>query len=326
MAPASQSSPRLSIPGHSSAEADAVSVVIPAHNYAHYLPSAIDSVLAQTHAALEVIVVDDGSTDPTAETVSRYTDPRVRYVWQSNAGLSAARNTGIREARFPFVAFLDADDLWQPALLAEVMRSFAALPPSYAAVATSSARIDADGQPIEGRKFTFEQSGEFTARDFCIRNRPLSSSIVIRRAVFAECGDFDTTLRSSEDRDMWIRLTARGHRFHFLGEPLACIRRHGANMSRNAPRMKQNTRRVLNKAWRAGAVSRLHAAFWLRVLAVHYFQVAWTHFDDGMRLRALRYLLTSWLLWPVFLQPRSVYEPHLFRLRALAHFLLRWQP
>ena len=300
-----------------------VSVVIPAHNYAHYLPTAIDSVLAQTRPDLEVVVVDDGSTDSTAEVVARYSDPRVRYVWQRNAGLSAARNTGIREARFPFVAFLDADDRWQPALLDEVMRCFASLPSTYAAVATSSARIDADGAPIEGQKFSFERSGELTARDFCIRNRPLSSSIVLRRAVFAECGDFDTALRSSEDRDMWIRLTARGHRFHFLSEPLACIRRHGANMSRNAPRMKQNTRRVLNKAWRAGAVPRLQQAFWLRVLAVHYFQVAWTHFDDGMRLRALCYLLTSFLLWPVFLNPGSVSEPRFFRLRALAHFVLR---
>ena len=319
MAPASESSPRLSAPGHSSP----VSVVIPAHNYAHYLPSAIDSILAQTYSEFEIIVIDDGSTDSTREVISRYTDPRVRYVWQSNAGLSAARNTGIREARFPLVAFLDADDRWQPTLLDEVMRCFAALPSSYAAVATSSARIDAEGQPIEGPKFVFEKSGELTARDFCIRNRPLSSSIVVKREVFAECGDFDTTLRSSEDRDMWIRLTARGHRLHFLGEPLACIRRHGANMSKNAPRMKQNTRRVLNKAWRTGAVSQLQIAFWLRVLAVHYFQVAWTHFDDGMRARALRYLLTSVLLWPIFLRPRSVYEPHLFRIRALAHFLLR---
>ncbi len=326
MAPASESSPRLSIPGHPSPEAPwptGVSVVIPAHNYAHYLPTAIDSILAQTCPDLEVIVVDDGSTDSTADIVARYTDPRVRYVWQLNAGLSAARNTGIREARFPYVAFLDADDRWQPSLIAEVMACFAALPPSYSAVATSSARIDADGRPIEGRKFVFEDSRDLTTRDFCIRNRPLSSSIVIKRSVFAECGDFDTTLRSSEDRDMWIRLTARGHRLHFLGEPLACIRRHGANMSKNAPRMKQNSRRVLNKAWRAGAVPRLHLAFWLRVLAVHYFQVAWTHFDDGMRARAFGYLLTSVALWPIFLRPRRVYEPHFFRVRALAHFLLR---
>src|SRR5690349_21494110 len=100
-----------------SSTATSVSVIIPTYNYAHYLPCAIDSVLAQTQPAAEVIVVDDGSTDATREVCARYTDPRVRYVHQSNAGLSAARNTGLREARSPLVAFLDADDRWEPAFL-----------------------------------------------------------------------------------------------------------------------------------------------------------------------------------------------------------------
>src|SRR4051812_40739997 len=100
-----------------SASASPVSVVIPTYNYAHYLPQAVDSVLAQTHRALEVIVVDDGSTDSTPEACASFKDPRVRYVRQPNAGLSAARNTGIREALFPLVAFLDADDCWMPHLL-----------------------------------------------------------------------------------------------------------------------------------------------------------------------------------------------------------------
>ena len=91
-----------------------VSVVIPAYNYARYLPEAIRSVLAQTHSDLECIVVDDGSTDNTREVVSAIEDPRVRYVHQANAGLSSARNTGIREAEHPFVGFLDADDRWLP--------------------------------------------------------------------------------------------------------------------------------------------------------------------------------------------------------------------
>ena len=135
------------------------------------------------------------------------------------------------------------------------------------------------------------------------------------------CGGFDTALRSSEDRDMWIRLTARGHRFFFIAEPLAFIRRHPANMSKNAPRMKRNSQLVLTRAWRSGAVSRLAVPFWLRVFSIHYFLVAWTHFDDGLRLAALRYWLTSVALWPLFFCPRRVFEPPLFRLRALRHFL-----
>ncbi len=303
-------------------EPPSVSVVIPAFNYAHYLPQAIASALAQTHSALELIVVDDGSTDGTRAAVAAFTDPRVRYVWQENAGLSASRNTGIREARHAFIAFLDADDIWKPEFLSTALRQFAALPQEFAAVATAPARMDASGAPAAGPGYTSAHTGELTVRDFCLRNRPLSSSVVVKRHVFTDCGGFDTALRSSEDRDMWIRLTAHGHRFFFIGEPLAFIRRHPENMSKNAARMKANSQRVLTRAWRRGVVPRLAAPFWLRAFAIHYAIVARTHFDDGLRARALLCLLTSAALWPFFLRPRRCFERPLFRLRALARFLL----
>ncbi|MDR3406696.1 MAG: glycosyltransferase family A protein [Chthoniobacter sp.] len=305
----------------SPALSDQVSVVIPAYNYAHFLPEAIASVLAQTWADFELIIIDDGSTDTTPDVCARYTDPRVRTVRQPNAGLSAARNTGLREARFPFVAFLDADDRWEPCFLASVLREFHRLGPSFVAVGTGCSRMNASGEPLPPPRQNFLQTGELTTASFCLRNRPLSSSIVIRRDVFDECGHFDTALRSSEDRDMWIRIAARGHRFYYLGEPLVAIRRHPQNMSKNAPRMKRNSGLVLRRAWRSGAVARWRVLFWLRAASIHYFLVAWTHFDDGLRARAWLYLLASILLWPVFLRAHLVAEPPLFRLRALAYFL-----
>jgi len=303
-----------------------ISVVIPAFNYAQYLPVAIDSVLAQTFAAFELIIVDDGSTDATPGVCAGYGDQRVRRVWQQNAGLSAARNTGIREARFPCIAFLDADDRWEPGFLAAIVREFARLEASFAVVSTATARMDAAGRSLPPPRRRFLKSRELTAADFCLRNRPLSSSVAIRRTAFEECGTFDTRLRSSEDRDMWIRLTGRGHRFYFLDEPLAIIRRHPQNMSKNAPRMKSNSGLVLRRAWRAGAVPRLHLPFWLRAAAIHYFLVAWTHLDDGLRWRAWLYLFTSIALSPIFLRPRLVAEPPFFRLRAILHFLRRRRP
>ncbi len=302
--------------------ADAVSVVIPAYNYAHFLPDAIASILEQTHPAYEIIVVDDGSKDNTREVVARFTDPRVRYVWQQNAGLSAARNTGIAQARTPFVAFLDADDQWFPGFLSAVVERFQALEKRYGLVATATTRMDQSGQKLPPPRRVFSLSGTLTPRDFIMRNRCLSSSIVARRAVFDECGFFDTTLRSSEDRDMWIRITTK-YGFWLIDEPLGYIRRHGDNMSKNAPRMKQNSGTVMVKAWRAGAVSRWDVPFWLRAFSVHYFQIAWTHYEAGYRARAFQYLATSVALWPVFLKPAQVFEPPLFRLRALAHFVLR---
>lgn len=308
----------------SAAALTGVSVVIPAFNYAAFLPHAIDSVLAQNHSSLEVIVVDDGSTDATREVVKRYAgDSRVRYVWQENAGLSAARNTGIREARFPFVGFLDADDRWAPEFLQEVMERFRSLPGEFSVVATAHQRIGNDGESLENPKVDGIRDGELTVRDFILRNRPLSSSIIIRAAAFRECGGFDPSLRSSEDRDMWIRLTATGHRFWFINRPLASIRRHVGNMSKHAERMKRNSRTVMVNAWRREAVSRRDVRFWLRAFSVHFVQIAWTHFDAGLRLRAICYLLTSVLLYPFFRKPMSISEPPLFRLRALAYFTLR---
>src|SRR6478736_2185706 len=120
------------------AVAPAVSIVIPAYNYAHYLPETIASVLAQSFARFELLVVDDGSTDNTKAVVQALKDPRIRYVWQPNRGLSAARNTGIAECRFNYVAFLDADDLWQPDFLECVMAEYSRLEPEYALVATAT--------------------------------------------------------------------------------------------------------------------------------------------------------------------------------------------
>jgi glycosyltransferase involved in cell wall biosynthesis len=296
-----------------------VSIAIPAYNYAHYLPAAIDSLLAQTYPHFEVLVIDDGSKDNTREVVAEYTDPRVRYVWQENAGLSAARNTGVREARHDFVGFLDADDVWEPGLLARVMQQYAELPTEYGAVATAAHRMAQDGRLLSGNHFSFGGSGEIKARDFCLRNRPMSSSIILRKAVFAQCGGFDTTLRSSEDRDMWLRLTTAGWRFWFIDEPLARIRRHPFNMSKNAGRMTANRRRILQKARFSGLVARW-SPFWLKVFSIHHYQAAWTYFHEASRVRALMHLWCSWFYWPFFLCPSAVSQPALFRLRALRNF------
>jgi glycosyltransferase involved in cell wall biosynthesis len=303
-----------------------ISVVIPAFNYGCYLPQTISSVLNQTRPASEVLVIDDGSTDDTPGTVlslSAGASIPLRYIHQQNAGLSVARNTGIRETRHPYIAFLDADDLWESRLLECVMERYAQLPPEYGLVATGSSRMDADGARIALPNRQWDTDGEFNVRDFCLRNRPLSSSVVIRREVFDAIGGFDTELRSSEDRDLWIRATAAGFRFWFINEPLCRIRRHAGNMSKSAPRMKANSGLVLRRAWMNGAVSRWNLPLWQRAFAIHHQQVATTHFEAGYRLRAFAYLAFSVLIWPFFLNPIAVYEPPLFRVRTLFRFIQR---
>lgn len=297
-----------------------VSVVIPAYNYAHYLPAAIASALAQTYPALEVLVIDDGSTDGAREVVERISDTRVRYIRQENAGLSAARNTGVKEARHAFVAFLDADDCWEPELLARAMAQFAALPADYGAVAAGSRKMGPDSTLLPDKPYRLRDDGELTARDFCLKNAPLSSSVVLRKAVFEQCGNFDVLLRSSEDRDFWLRLTSGGWRFWFIEQPLARIRRHPANMSKQAARMMANRGAVLCKARQSGMVAPRWSPFWLRVFSLHRYHAAWTFHHEGARRRALWNLGCSWLLWPWFARPSQLALPRWFRLRALRHF------
>ena len=115
-----------------------VSVVVPAYNYARYLPKAIDSALGQTHPPLEVIVVDDGSTDDTPRVLAAYAD-RIRVIRQANQGAGAARNAGIAAARGEYVAFLDSDDLWHPRKLELQLARFASDPETTAFISEVSA-------------------------------------------------------------------------------------------------------------------------------------------------------------------------------------------
>ena len=298
-----------------------VSVVIPAYNYGRYLRCAIDSALAQSFANLEVIVVDDGSTDDTPAIVRSCPDPRVRYLHQANAGLSAARNTGIREARAPFIALLDADDLWLPGMLAAAMERFASLPKEAGVVACASTRVDVDGRPIGGKAFFPSGDRWFTASEIVLQSRFMPSTVVARREAYAECGEFDTTLRSSEDRDMWIRIGMRFRIFH-LGTPSVLIRKHGSNMSKHAERMRCNMRKVIGKAWSARVMPRWDLPFWLRVLSIFHFQNAWMRFDEQRPWAAVWDGVLSLLLWPWFPKPRELNEPPFFRMRGCGRFVL----
>ena len=298
-----------------------VSVVIPAYNYARFLRDAVSSALDQQWSPMEVLVVDDGSTDETPTLLAGLLDPRLRVIRQKNAGLSAARNTGIREARHELIAFLDADDRWGPDFLSTVAGRFTELSAEFAIVASGWQRITHDGVLVAQPGRIVAPANVLTARDFIIRNRVFPSAVVARKSAFAVCGNFDTTLRSSEDRDMWIRITSR-YRAAYIDKPLVYIRRHGDNMSKNAVRMRQNTGMTLGKAWKAGTVSRLNLLFWARSRSVFEYSSAWTHFGAGQRGKALRYLAYSFLLCPFFIRPSGLGERPLFRLRALRNFLV----
>ena len=210
-----------------SRDAAIVSVVIPTFNHAAFLPAAIKSALDQDFADLEIIVVDDGSTDETRAIAAGYGD-RVQYLWQENAGLSAARNAGIRAARGQFVALLDADDVWLPDFLSTVMGRWRD-DPGLGAVYTGFYSIDQEGHRLPQVSTSTVPAEELYDRlldgEFFV-----PSAVVTRRDCFDRVGFFDEALRGSEDWDMWLRVS-REYRMAGLPLPLVHYRIHGSNMS-----------------------------------------------------------------------------------------------
>ncbi len=302
-----------------SEECPGVTVVIPAYNYAHFLPEAIDSALSQDWQKVEVIVVDDGSTDNTPEVAAGYGD-RIRYIRKKNAGLPAARNTGIQAATYPFIGFLDADDRWEKGFLSCALKYLTSQDEQYGIVATQSVQIDENGLEFQLKSLTWHVRGRLDHRDILLKTRFSPSAVVARKSVLMEAGLFDETLRSSEDRDMWIRMAAKKPAY-LVPERLVYIRRHRNSMSRNAVRMKQNIFKVLGKAKAQGIVPSGDFAFWLKAYSFAYFQSAWMFFEQGSRFMALRELAMSCLFWPWHGAPNDLNEPVLFRFRSCRYFL-----
>ncbi len=221
-----------------------VSVVIPCYNQAHFLREAIESALAQTYTPLEIVVVDDGSTDDTFAVAQSYGD-RVVAVRQPNAGLSAARNAAIRASNGAFVVLLDSDDKLLPSGVASRVR-FLLEDPEVAIVTGYYREMDAEGTLLpripELRKPTAQPALYQTVR----RNWGPPVGWTIRRSALERCGLFDPLLRSCEDWDLLIRLSSR-YGFAYDPEVGAHYRQLPGQMSRNSLVMYDAGLTVLRK-------------------------------------------------------------------------------
>jgi glycosyltransferase involved in cell wall biosynthesis len=181
-----------------------VTVVMPAWNVAPFVEQAIGSVLAQTLGDLELIVVDDGSTDETAARVSAAADPRGGRGRQANAGSAAARNAGIRLGRAPLIAFLDGDDLWHPTKLERHAEWLAAHPETDLTFSWSRI-IDEAGRDTgrTGRR----EAGVVPVERLLVENVVGNgSAVVLRREALDRAGHFDPALPAAVDRDVWVRV------------------------------------------------------------------------------------------------------------------------
>ena len=270
-----------------------VSVVVPTYNYRHYVGEAIESVLAQSHQPLEILVVDDGSTDGTQEELRRF-NGRIRYLHQPNRGLSAARNTGILAAAGEFIALLDADDLWAPTKIEKQMALMDS--PEVGVVFCALNRIDVRSGAEEVKHCLPDSRGDLR-RMLLHRNCMTASTVLVRRACFEKAGLFDESLRSAEDWDMWIRISRHFH-FDYVPEPLITYRIHGANMTKKIATMHQYQMQVLRRAFDEDPIAAADRLLRRRGLAYVHFDAGDEYFAAGDYRAARRHLLRSVVLWP----------------------------
>jgi glycosyltransferase involved in cell wall biosynthesis len=225
-----------------------VSVLMPAYNVEPYLADAAISVLRQTYADLELIIVDDGSTDRTGQIAEeiRLSDPqRVRVIARRNGGQSAARNSALAISRGEFLALLDGDDIWDPEFLAQQMAVFDTHP--QIDLVTGNGRFlgsTRHGWPV--RPFP-DRRPRITLATIISDEQAVFVMTVFRRRVLDTIGGFDESLRTNEDFEYWFRAAMAGFRFARNSEPLAWYRRRHDSLSAEGPRMLAGALRVCAK-------------------------------------------------------------------------------
>jgi glycosyltransferase involved in cell wall biosynthesis len=234
----------------------AVSVILPTFNRAHKIARAVASVLYQTFSDYEILVVDDGSGDATPEALTPFL-PRIRSITHSkNHGVSAARNTGIRESDSPLVAFLDSDDYWLPEKLATQV-SFFSKHPEAVACQTEELWIRR-GVRVNPMKKHIKPSGQIfePSLKLCVVS---PSAVLLKRSLLEEVGLFDEGFPACEDYDLWLRIS-RKYPIWLIPEPLV-IKEGGApdQLSRSIQGMDQYRIRAIIKLIQSGRLSERQA-------------------------------------------------------------------
>jgi len=228
-----------------------VSIIIPTYNSIQYLPSAVASALNQTFKDFEIIIINDGSTDHTEEWILQQDDPKLRVVSQKNCGKSAARNAGILAARGNYLAFLDADDLWEPSKI-ELQVNYLDRYPRTGLVYTWTVLADSNGRPT-GRLISSRAAGDVW-KDL-VRDNILTcgSTPMVRRECFRTVGLFSKDLPLAQDWDMWIRIAAY-YPFAVIEKPLVRYRQHDKNTSMKLDEMYRCNTLVLERAFQATSI------------------------------------------------------------------------
>ena len=224
-----------------------VSVIIPTHNRAEFVVEAVQSALDQTYDNLEIIVVDDGSTDHTSQILGRY-QGKLRYIYQEHAERSTARNNGFENSRGDYIAFLDSDDIWLPQKIERQIAVFEN-DPEIGVVYSEAEFVDKDGVTsthIVNRE-ALQRKRPHLYEDLLTTNVVGSpSAVMIRRRCFEQARMFDVSMNTCEDLDLWRRL-ARCCTFYKIETPLFKLRVHSKNTQCNLSLMAKGYETIIRK-------------------------------------------------------------------------------
>jgi glycosyltransferase involved in cell wall biosynthesis len=267
-----------------------VTVVIPAYNAAACVRRAVDSVLAQTWPRLEVVVVDDGSRDETLAVLAQY-GSRLRVLTQPNQGPAAARNRGIEQSQGEYVAFLDADDWWEPGKIAAQVAVLHDQP-GAGFCSTATQVVDDAGHPV--RLWPCCNDDDPLPDALFTNGAAISGStsgVMARKSLLLDIGGFDATLRGFEDPDLWIRLSARAG-YVCIPEALTVVVRTPGSVSSQLAHMRRATLASMRKN-RALLPPERRGAFWRAACAGALTDYAKTAWRAGQRGFAMAWVLEA---------------------------------
>lgn len=290
-----------------------VSVVIPAYNRVDLTIQTIDSVLAQTYPALEVIVVDDGSTDNTRERLRVYGD-RIRYIHKENGGACSARNTGFRAARGKYIGFLDCDDLYEPQKVAVCVEKLEERP-EYGFVHTDAVVIDEEDRLVRHKPRSPKNLEGWICKRLVRKNFIYNPTVMIRRECLEAVGGFDEDLFPPADWDMWLRLAER-FPAGYIHRPLSKYRAGSNWCFKNVERTRREERLVLDRFFERnpGLRGRVRRAAYIRqhISMAGYFilmnkpEQIWSEFRSAWRRNPFYWKSNAMICAYLFLRPRLI--------------------
>ncbi len=301
-----------------------VSIIIPAYNVEAYILDTLRSVIEQTVSDFEALIIDDGSTDRTAEVVTAFIgqDSRFKILHKPNGGLSSARNFGIRHAKGEYIALLDGDDIYFPNKLKthiDVLDRNPSVGVVYSASQAIRENGDSTWMTLSGKPLYTNALKSLLCKNFVGHG----SNGIFRKSIVADIGDFDEDLKSVEDLDFWLRVAGTSWQFYRVPSVQCGYRVRAAGLSFNLDRMQATQAQVMQSAYARNP--ELSATIAPTANAYFYRYLARTALTSGDRTRAVAFMQQSWESdASIFLKdPRSLLTLLSIKLAPLAQFAIQ---